>query len=341
MHPDAVPMIDPRLAGYDFIGDVHGCGDQLVALLGAMDYRLEDGAYRHPERHVVFVGDLVDRGTTQILALEVARAMQEAESATVVMGNHEFNALAWATRHPDSTDASPRYLRHRSRQNQHQHQAFLDQVGDGSPTHHAWLEWFRTLPMWLDLGAFRAVHACWYGPDLPVLATAYRNNDRIDDAFLLAATTEGTPEHTAVEHVLKGPEVVLPEMVGFKDRGGKLRHEARIRWWVADPVTNRDLADLPQGTKGLDPQETQVLEAWLDEPAEPEILRFGYLDEVPLFFGHYWFEWGHNGPDRLPGPFAAGTDFSAVRGGRLVAYRWDQADAGQPLRADCLFAAPK
>src|SRR3954453_9751519 len=58
---------------FDMIGDVHGCCDELEALLQQLGYRATtlagaspvwgDRAYAHPEgRTAVFVGDLVDRG---------------------------------------------------------------------------------------------------------------------------------------------------------------------------------------------------------------------------------------------------------------------------------------
>ena len=46
----------------DFIGDVHGCGQTLGRLLRKLGYQFEQGAYRHSERRVVFIGDLFDRG---------------------------------------------------------------------------------------------------------------------------------------------------------------------------------------------------------------------------------------------------------------------------------------
>ncbi|PRC53368.1 metallophosphatase, partial [Mycobacterium sp. ITM-2017-0098] len=80
--------------GYDIIGDVHGCATKLEALLVDLGYRddARNGAYRHPHRTAIFVGDLIDRGTEQLRVLEVAKAMADAGTAQVVMGNHEFNA---------------------------------------------------------------------------------------------------------------------------------------------------------------------------------------------------------------------------------------------------------
>ena len=41
-----------------------------------------------------------------------------------------------------------------------EHQAFLAEVA-GKPLHTEIIEWFKTLPLWLDMGGIRVVHACW------------------------------------------------------------------------------------------------------------------------------------------------------------------------------------
>ena len=43
----------------------------------------------------------IDRGSQQIKTLEVVRAMVDSGSAQMVMGNHEFNAISFATRDPE------------------------------------------------------------------------------------------------------------------------------------------------------------------------------------------------------------------------------------------------
>src|SRR5436190_8164494 len=49
---------------FDIIGDVHGCYDELIALLGMLGYSEKPGgSWHHPGgRNLVFLGDLVDRG---------------------------------------------------------------------------------------------------------------------------------------------------------------------------------------------------------------------------------------------------------------------------------------
>lgn len=97
-----------QFSGYDIIGDVHGCGAALELLLHDLDYLLDDssGAYAHPERQAIFVGDLVDRGHEQVGVLQIVKKMVDAGSAQMVMGNHRFNAIAYATEHRTGQDST-------------------------------------------------------------------------------------------------------------------------------------------------------------------------------------------------------------------------------------------
>jgi hypothetical protein len=152
--------------GYDIIGDIHGCATQLEGLLAELGYRpaAGSGAYRHPRRQAIFVGDLIDRGDQQLRTLQVVKAMVDAGSARIVMGNHELNAIAYHTEWPPG---SREYLRAHddpghpsSAKNTRQHRAFLAQVTGADRRYY--LQWFTTLPLWLDLGDLRVIHACWH-----------------------------------------------------------------------------------------------------------------------------------------------------------------------------------
>lgn len=81
---------------FDVIGDVHGCLDELLLLLGKLDYAVTcDGEGRptdavHAEgRRVIFVGDLVDRGPDSAGVLRLAMGMTANDNALCVPGNHE------------------------------------------------------------------------------------------------------------------------------------------------------------------------------------------------------------------------------------------------------------
>ncbi|WP_245808124.1 metallophosphoesterase [Deinococcus hopiensis] len=81
-----------RLAGpFDLIGDVHGCHQEVLDLLGGLDYRLNpDGQLLPPPgRTAVFLGDLTDRGPDAVGVLRLVMGMVEAGRALCVLGNHD------------------------------------------------------------------------------------------------------------------------------------------------------------------------------------------------------------------------------------------------------------
>jgi hypothetical protein len=84
--------------------------------------------WRHSDRTAVVVGDLMDRGPRQLATLDRVRNMVEAETATCIMSNHEFNVIAWATPVPDFLGKNLRD--HGSPGNREQHQAFLAEIAD-------------------------------------------------------------------------------------------------------------------------------------------------------------------------------------------------------------------
>jgi protein phosphatase len=79
---------------FDIIGDVHGCFDELVALLEKLGYVLSQEAngpvLSHPERRrAVFVGDLVDRGPNSPDVIKLVMNSVVAGTAFCVAGNHD------------------------------------------------------------------------------------------------------------------------------------------------------------------------------------------------------------------------------------------------------------
>jgi protein phosphatase len=80
---------------FDVIGDVHGCYDELVALLEKLGYDTTEPTrvVPPPGRKTVFVGDLVDRGPKVVEVLRLVRAMVAAGTALCVPGNHDVKLL--------------------------------------------------------------------------------------------------------------------------------------------------------------------------------------------------------------------------------------------------------
>lgn len=289
---------------YDIIGDIHGQSEKLDAMLRHMGYRPSGGAWRHPERTAVFVGDFIDRGPGQLATLRRVRAMVDSGSALAVMGNHEFNAIAWATEDPSRPG---KHLRRHTDKNLRQHAAFLAEVADRPDVHRAWTQWFLDLPLWLDLQDCRIIHACWHEAEMAALAPRLRPGNRLTPELVEAASREGSAEFRAVETLIKGLEVRLPAPHVFIDKEGHERKKVRVRWW--DPG-----ADTFRRAAIMDADDDNTLP---DTLVPPEA-RMGYTDAKPVFFGHYW----RTGTPRILAPNACCVDFSAARASEpLVAYR--------------------
>jgi hypothetical protein len=304
---------------YDIIGDIHGHADALKALLKHMGYQDTRGAWRHPERKAIFVGDFIDRGPKQVESVDIVRRMTSEDTALAVMGNHEFNAIAWFLPDPEN---SGEYLRpHHSTKygdkNFKQHQAFLAEVV-GTPRHKETIDWFLTLPLWLDLPELRVVHACWQQRLIDFIAPQLAPGQRLTAELMIEASREPESESDkdnaepsifkTVEALTKGLEIPLPGGKPFKDKDGHERTRVRTRWWDRNAETYPEAALLDDETrKTLPPDKI------------PAHARIAYEGEKPLFFGHYWFT---GTPERLSRKVAC-VDYSIASGGKLIAYRWD------------------
>lgn len=64
-------ILEFRENKFDIIGDVHGCYDELIELIGRLGYEKKDGCYTHPEgRRLISVGDVADKGCQNLACLD-------------------------------------------------------------------------------------------------------------------------------------------------------------------------------------------------------------------------------------------------------------------------------
>ncbi|MEI2811086.1 MAG: metallophosphoesterase [Nocardioides sp.] len=202
---------------FDLIGDIHGHAAELEELLRRLGYRHRAGAWRHPERTAIFVGDFLDRGPQIRETLRLVREMLEAGSARAVLGNHEWNAFAF---HQPDPDLPGEFLRRHFEKNVHQVAATLAQVPAPELASH--LAFLRTLPIRLELplagdvgglgsigggDGLRVVHACWDEVAFAVIDEALARHGGISEAFLVEGSNPESLLFAALEIVLKGKEM--------------------------------------------------------------------------------------------------------------------------------------
>jgi hypothetical protein len=285
--------------GYDIIADIHGHADKLKSLLVLLGYEEREGCYRHPERKVIFLGDFIDRGPEIPEVLRIARSMVVGGSALAVMGNHELNAIAYHT--PDGNGG---YLRPHIGRNKAQHAETVAQFASRESELRNYLDWFASLPLFIDLGGLRIVHACWDEGAIRALGTA----NKFDPGMLVPGTSpENRIRHDAVNLLLKGPEIAVPDGLAYGPEG---RTDMRVKWWLNEPnLTYRSAAMQV-------PPELLTDELLIDEDRRAVC---GYPTEAPpVIVGHY----GYAKPPEPMTPNVAIIDLGAYKGGQLCAYRW-------------------
>jgi len=287
---------------YDLIGDIHGHCEELEVLLKGLGYHEDQSKiWSHPDgRKAIFLGDYIDRGPKILETVRLVRQMVESGNAMAIMGNHEFNALAFHTLDPIGQPCRPHTAK-----NHLQHEATLQQMNGHEEEFQSHLEWFLTLPLWIELPGFRAVHACWDQQNIERLAAILGGNQLRNRQDIMEASNPSSELYQLIEETLKGKEMKLPDGITFHDKDGHERNEIRIKWWEDPSKTNlRDysVVDLP------------------DLPTEPVQANFSCYPptDKPVFFGHYWL----TGEPKIQKLNVCCLDYSIAKGGMLAAYSW-------------------
>ena len=298
----------------DVIGDVHGYAEKLVGLLQQLGYVHNGQHFVPPAGHrALFIGDLIDRGSQQVATLEIVFAMLDADVADAVMGNHEYNALAFATPDPDNNS---QYLRSHNEIHTRQHEAFLAEILFGSDAHQYWLQRLYELPLWLETDYACFVHACWDVDSMAILQPLLTQSNCLTPHGLIATSREDSAAFDALERVLKGVETPLPNGLVMVDKEGTERTRVRVRWWL-DALNTRSIHEVARAPLSALAQ--------IPKDALAENIDFALKTHKPVFVGHYWLT---GTPEPLSAQIVC-TDYSAaVDSGHLTCY---QLDSEQPL----------
>lgn len=132
---------------FAIIGDVHGCADELEELLGKIP----------TDNHVVFLGDLVDRGPDSPRCVDIAYELHRQGRATLVKGNHDHSLVRYFEYEQGSTP-NPMRAPRPSRL------AEWESVFKNGK----WMEFLHDAPSYLEfLPGFFAVHAGLLTTDTP------------------------------------------------------------------------------------------------------------------------------------------------------------------------------
>lgn len=292
------------MSAFDIIGDIYGHTAKLVKLLNKLGYKEVDGIWSHPNRTLISISDLVDRGPKQREVVDILKPMEKADKAIVLMGNHKFYAVSWFLK-----DNAGNHLRPHTEKNYNQHCEFLEQADVNSSWYKDTIEWFMSLPLLFETDEFCCAHTAWDETNIAYLKTHLTPDFKLLPKQWELANTKYHPLYEAIEYCLKGPEIDLPSGHSFKGGGGPTRSKMRLKWWdVNSSSTYRTTAVSV-------PNRSQLP----DEPLPAEVLSNVRISK-PVFFGHYWM----TGKPQLLSDKIACLDWSVEKdNGHLVAYRFD------------------
>jgi protein phosphatase len=142
---------------FDIVGDVHGCADELVALLGRLGHGVVlkgAGSTRRAaidgtsSRQIIFVGDFVDRGPCSPDVMRIVMTLAREGRALAVPGNHD--------------DKFRRWLEGRQVKLSHGLERTVAQMSTETPGFHDEVRRFLGLlphHLWLDRGRLVVAHA--------------------------------------------------------------------------------------------------------------------------------------------------------------------------------------
>jgi hypothetical protein len=289
---------------YDIIGDVHGYAGLLKALLLKLGYTKTNGCYRHPSRKAVFLGDLINKGREVRKTLKIVRRMVENQAAFSVLGNNDYRAICYFTK-----SATGKFLlNHNSRTRNLFYFTTKSYTGKEEKLAEDIL-WLKTLPLFLELDDFRAVHACWDKKLVKFLKKSYPLQ-LMDDNFLEKSVLSGTDENQAIETLLSGKKIPIDQKVTVLNSHQKPISEIPVRWWL-NPY-GLYLKQIALGNYIF--TENRILSR-----KEMKLFSEYPVHKKPLFLGHYCLR----GSTGILQENICCVDFCCYRTGKLVAYRWN------------------
>lgn len=339
-------LIRPLIEGpLDLIGDVHGEIDALRALLERLHYR-DDGS--HPDnRHLIFVGDLCDRGPDSPAVIKVVRRLVEEGRAQCILGNHELNLLRRDLKHGNHW-----FLE----RDDAQYRAAVAEFGHSVRSHPdeeaSVIAFLESLPLALERDDLRVVHATW---DTGAIELVRGIEGSVNEAFIQfdnrlksmpgadALRRAAHAEKTQYKHLLKDRDAEVPQLTA---------HATYEEFYQ----NNHPLRVLTSGLERVTAVPFFASGQWRFVERVPWWTH--YRDVTPVVFGHYWrwhdrtrvkglmkdglYPFGNDQPDEwhrnLDGhevgfcvDFSAGVRFKERQHGRterfhgrLAALRWPE-----------------
>ena len=289
---------------YDIIGDVHGHAQLLKKLLLELGYEKTNEGYSHPTRKAVFVGDFINRGPQIKKTIRTIRKMVENGNALAVLGNHEINIIIAYLKDKKGNPLVKPPLK-----NYISGLKTFNEFVDAPEEWQEHLRWLRTLPLFLELGGIRVVHACWEDDAINYLKANILPGKIKKKVFKKIYKNQTSELAKNIWLLTKGLQFKMPGDLKIINNKGVSPRSFRMRWW--ENPTGKTFEELSFESKFQLPEYT----------IPPEIIpeTFPYPQDAPIvFLGHYC---RNNGPYIIQ-PNICCLDTCITGSKTLLAYRW-------------------
>ncbi len=262
----------------DIIGDVHGEIHALEAILDRLDQRKPRGA----RPHLVFLGDLVDRGPDSMAVVDRVAGLVRDGRASCILGNHELNLIRDRKRSGNHWFWGVRSEEWNHSAGDHVIEGVFDSRPATDSERSRALEFFRTLPIALHRVDLRVVHAAWHASGIQALqectdlTDALARSDADAAAIPPALRALCKAEIAALKRArigLKNPSTPPPALPALAEAAVIDQNDHHLSVVTSGPEEVRP--GRPEWRAGR--WRVVRRQRWWDAPVS-----------MPTIFGHYW-----------------------------------------------------
>ena len=272
----------------DIIGDVHGEFEALENLLMQLGYD-QDGISADG-RHLVFLGDLIDRGPDSPAVVDKVMALVQQERAHCVMGNHELNVLLERALPGNGWIVQPNSIEDPKE---------FQSVPVKPEKINSYLKFFDSLPFVLENDVIRLVHACWHLPSVTRLKRDVAAGLSVIDLYA-AYESEARDKLATAElaHMVEQEKNFYSVTLTDPDWRAELlpaHAEAEIIAQMSNPLRVLSAGAVEAASKpffGMGQWRMINRARWWDT----------YDEDIPVIIGHFWRRFDV-GAERVSGVF--------------------------------------
>ncbi len=288
----------------DIIGDIHGHATLLKSVLKQLGYsKTKSGAWRHPDRQLIFCGDILNRGPEVKKTVKIVRNMVDDGSAEMILGNHEYDFIAYHRR-----DLAGKPLLLKNRKSILRLRGSLEAFSRKRDQDEL-ISWLQSRPLYIQTPNLRVAHACWQKSEIKYLKKHYPN--RLSEELLLRSAEPFSDEYWAVHTLLDGPKIVqYSEEDVHVDVRSRTRSFVKTMWWNVHDQQKIKKVSL-RGHRRLSSKSLPV--------DYSKIFRSYPVTARPLFFGHYCLTTS----PRLISNNLCCLDYCVLKSKKLTVYRYD------------------